>query len=46
MSLDDFGAKYANMSLLSTLNFDELKIDKSTIDTLVNNDKCQTIFII
>ena len=38
-----FGAKYANMSLLSTLNFDELKIDKSMIDTLVNNDKCQTI---
>lgn len=43
ISLDDFGAKYANMSLLSTLNFDELKIDKSMIDTLVNNDKCQTI---
>ena len=26
ISLDDFGAKYANMSLLSTLNFDELKL--------------------
>lgn len=43
ISLDDFGAKYANMSLLSTLNFDELKIDKSMIDTLVNNERCQSI---
>lgn len=43
ISLDDFGARYANMSLLSSFNFDELKIDKSMIDTLVNNDKCQAI---
>lgn len=43
ISLDDFGARYANMSLLSALDFDELKIDKSIIDTLVYNKKSQAI---
>lgn len=45
ISLDDFGARYANMSLLTTLNFDELKIDKSMIDTVVDNKKSQSILL-
>lgn len=43
ISLDDFGAQYANLSLLATLEFDELKVDKSIIDILVDNDNCKAI---
>lgn len=43
ISIDDFGVHYANLSLLSTVQFDKLKIDKSLIDTLQTNVKTQLI---
>ncbi|MFT5421126.1 MAG: diguanylate cyclase (GGDEF)-like protein/PAS domain S-box-containing protein [Candidatus Endobugula sp.] len=38
ISLDDFGTGYSSMSYLSSLEFDEIKIDRSFI-TKINNDK-------
>ncbi|MEG0377217.1 MAG: EAL domain-containing protein [Eubacterium sp.] len=43
LSLDDFGAKYTNLSLLTSLNVDVLKFDKSLIDNLVFNERNQII---
>lgn len=43
LSLDDFGANYANMSILSIIHFDEVKLDKSLIDDLVENEINQTV---
>lgn len=37
VSLDDFGRDYANLSILSSIPFDEIKIDKSLIDDLATN---------
>lgn len=35
LSLDDFGAQYSNLSILSSLQLSELKIDKSIINDLL-----------
>ena len=43
ISLDDFGADYANMSILSIMHFDELKLDKSLVENLVESEKNQII---
>lgn len=43
ISLDDFGADYANMSILSIMHFDEVKLDKSLIENLVGNEKNQIV---
>lgn len=43
LSLDDFGADYANMSILSTMQFGELKLDKSMIDQLTTNNMNQIV---
>lgn len=43
LSLDDFGADYANMSILSTMQFKELKLDKSMIDHLTTNKMNQIV---
>lgn len=43
ISLDDFGAKYANLSILSSMDFNEIKFDKSLIDSLMSNDKSKII---
>ena len=43
ISLDDFGADYANMSILSIMHFDEVKLDKSLVENLVENEKNQII---
>lgn len=43
ISLDDFGADYANMSILSIMHFDEVKLDKSLIDNLVGNETNQIV---
>lgn len=43
LSLDDFGADYANMAILSTLEFDELKLDRSMIENLVHNKPNQIV---
>lgn len=43
LSLDDFGSDYANMSILSIIHFDEVKLDKSLIDNLVESETNQTV---
>lgn len=43
ISLDDFGAKYTSMSILTVMNFDELKLDRSLINNLVKNKNNRTI---
>lgn len=43
ISLDDFGCKYSNLSILTSLNFDELKIDQSLINSLSSNERSRII---
>lgn len=37
ISLDDFGAHYSNLALLTDGDFDEIKLDKSLVDGLEHN---------
>lgn len=43
VSIDDFGTEYANLALMSTIDFDVLKLDKSLVDDLALNPKVRTI---
>lgn len=43
LSLDDFGAKYSNTSLLADIAFDEVKLDKSLVDNICDNPRSLTI---
>lgn len=43
VSLDDFGAKYSNLSILTTLEFSEIKFDKSLVDKLSSDVKSRII---
>lgn len=43
VSIDDFGSEYANLSLLSTVEFDVLKLDKSLVDDVARNPKARTV---
>lgn len=43
ISLDDFGSKYSNISLFTTLEFDTLKLDKSLIEKLQISPEKQII---
>lgn len=43
ISLDDFGVRYSNLSVLNNIHFDTLKLDKSLIKTLVNEQRSQII---
>lgn len=38
VSIDDFGARYANMYLFASTRFDVLKLDKSLVDDVAVND--------
>ena len=43
VTIDDFGTEYANLALLSAVEFDVLKLDKSMVDDVVSNPKAQAI---
>ncbi|MBR5229742.1 MAG: bifunctional diguanylate cyclase/phosphodiesterase [Firmicutes bacterium] len=43
ISLDDFGSKYSNLAILSSMEFDEIKFDRSLISTLEENEKSRML---
>ncbi|MFK4785652.1 EAL domain-containing protein [Fusobacterium sp. MFO224] len=43
ISLDDFGARYSNMSVLMYMYFNTIKLDKSLINDVVSNEKSRII---
>ncbi len=43
VSIDDFGTEYANLALLSSVQFDELKLDKSVVDNVAHSPQAQTV---
>lgn len=43
LALDDFGAHYSNLAMLFGMDFDVLKLDKSLIADLVQNQSNQTV---
>lgn len=43
VSIDDFGTEYANLALLSTIEFDVLKLDKSLVDDVAVSAKARIV---
>lgn len=43
IALDDFGAKYSGIAMLSTVKLDQLKFDRGFINTLSNNPAAQSL---
>ncbi len=43
ISLDDFGSSYSNLAILSAMDFDEIKFDRSLVQDLENNRKSQAV---
>ncbi len=43
IALDDFGTKYTNLSMLTTIDFDVLKLDGSLVKRLEESEKNQVI---
>lgn len=43
LALDDFGARYSNVSVLSSVDLDVVKIDKVLVDDLLSNDRSRII---
>lgn len=43
ISIDDFGVRNANLSLFTTINFDILKLDRSLVKTLAQNQKARIL---
>ncbi|WP_343208754.1 EAL domain-containing protein [Anaerolentibacter hominis] len=43
LALDDFGARYSNLSILASLKFDVVKLDKSLIHDLFSNRSTRVI---
>ncbi|HKL11747.1 MAG TPA: EAL domain-containing protein [Clostridia bacterium] len=45
VSLDDFGTGYSSLNYLLKLNVDEIKIDKTFIDQMIEGEKADTLLI-
>ena len=43
LTLDDFGSKYSNISILSAVTFNVLKIDKSLVKDVFSNPRSKVI---
>lgn len=43
IAIDDFGADFANLSLFSSASFDELKVDRTLVGSIVTNQKAQLV---
>ena len=43
IALDDFGSQYSNLSILTTLEFNEIKFDKSLVEELGSNVKSRVV---
>lgn len=43
ISLDDFGAEYSNLAILTSMNFNELKLDKSLVNNIEFNRKSRIV---
>lgn len=43
ISLDDFGARYSNLAILSTMEFNNLKLDKNLVRDIERNEKSRMI---
>ena len=43
ISLDDFGSEYSNLAILTSLDFNEIKLDKSLISNLDENQRSRVI---
>lgn len=43
ISLDDFGSQYSNLAILASIDFDELKFDKTLVEHITTNEKSSVI---
>lgn len=43
ISLDDFGSEYSNLAILTSMDFNEIKLDKSLIDHLESNKRSRVV---
>ena len=43
VAIDDFGTEYANLALLSSVEFDVLKLDKSMVGDVAHNPRTRAI---
>ncbi len=43
LSLDDFGTEYSNLSILTDVEFDEVKFDKSLVDDICTSGRNQIV---
>lgn len=43
LALDDFGARYSSMAILSMMTFDVLKLDKTLVNDLISNQATRII---